>query len=515
MSTNLNAQQVQRLQALVKQRCGLQFEGADTEKLVQAVHQRSQALGIVASDYEQAAQPEEEFQELVNLLTINETYFFREPEQIQLLVNQLMPRLLAHYGNSQPVRILSAGCSTGEEPYSLAMALWQKYGDNANRWFHIMGADIDSQALAKARAGRYSDFSFRGVAAAQRERFFTPGAAWRGWQISPEIQRAVSFYELNLLSDHSPAALQGCDVIFFRNVSIYFDQPTRKQIQRNLARLLKPDGVLMIGTAETLANDLGVLPLVEEAGLFYFVQGQPASVPAHLRQPNQPNGGQAFALPATTTPIASTPAAQLLAPQPLQVPAGWRMPAPQPPAAPPASLADCLAQAQQALHNKQPERAIPLLQSALAQASAAGQSPQQAQLLLAYALLERKDFAAAQTLAQQVLDADAWSVDACMLLGLAAKWSEQPQAAIPHFRQAIYAHQACWPAHYFLADALRSTGAVDAARRAWRVVLQLLPEEASAADAAQHGIRYLPLALPAQDIRFLCQRYLAQTAAQA
>lgn len=508
-NTGVALPQLTELQRWVKARCGLQFEGQDAPKLLRAVQQRSQALGLAMAAYPaqvmHGAHSDAEFQELVNLLTINETYFFRESEQIDLLVQRILPRLLARSGGHEPIRILSAGCSTGEEPYSLAMALLEKYGDAMARWFTLLGADIDSHALGKARAACYSDFSFRGVPAHIRARYFAPLASG-GWQLQPQVRQQVTFHELNLLSGAAPQALQQCDVILFRNVSIYFDTPTRRQIQAHLAALLKRDGIVMIGTAETLANDLGVLTLVEEDGLFYFTKGAPPLAPQ--AQPR-----------VLAQPLPSATPAPPVAPRPLTLPAGWQ-PAPPPVVAPhPASAStvedaaatSALAQAREALGAQQYVQAQALLEPLLAR------QPQhtEALLLKAYALLERKDFAAAQALAEQVLQVQPWSVDACVLLGLATKWDDDLPGAVRWLRQAIYAEHACWPAHYFLADVLRSQGTPEAlqqAQRSWRVVLQLLGAPAGAAAPVATGLRYLPLELPAGQIRFLCERHLQHSA---
>ncbi|WP_042422116.1 CheR family methyltransferase [Comamonas granuli] len=473
-------------QALVKQRCGLQFDGDGQAKLAQALQERCAALGLAQEAYLSCLERSAgEFQELVNLLTINETYFFREPEQIRLLVHRLVPRLLARNGGQGRLRILSAGCSTGEEPYSLAIALLEHYGEAAAQWFTLVGADIDSRALARARAATYSDFSFRGVPEALRQRYFE--RTRQGWRLAPAVRRLVEFHECNLLDPPREPALQGCDVIFFRNVSIYFDLPTRRRIQQHLAQLLKDDGILVIGVAETLANNLGVLPLVEEDGLFYFAQGQPPLLPpASVPEPR----------PAPSARAAPPP----VPPPPLTLPEGW-VSAPQ---RTPGQAA--LAQARQAVQDKRYAAALPQLDAVLADAP----EHTEARLLKAYVLLERKEFDAAMALARAVLEAHAWSVDACMLLGLAAKWSGSADEAMRWFRQAIYAHHACWPAHYFLADLQRAGGALEQARRTWRVVLQLL-----SGAAPDTGIRHLPLDLPASEIRFLCTRHLAQAGAGA
>lgn len=507
--------QLPELQHWVKARCGLQFEGQDAPKLLRAVQQRSQALGLTMAAYPaqvmHGAHSDAEFQELVNLLTINETYFFRESEQIDLLVQRILPRLLARSGGHEPIRILSAGCSTGEEPYSLAMALLEKYGDAMVRWFTLLGADIDSHALSKARAACYSDFSFRGVPAHIRARYFAPLPSG-GWQLQPQVRQQVTFHELNLLSGAAPQALQQCDVILFRNVSIYFDTPTRRQIQEHLAALLKHDGIVMIGTAETLANDLGVLTLVEEDGLFYFTKGTPPLAPHTQAQPRA-SLGLGLGLRSASTPPPAPTVAPTQPPSPLTLPAGWQPVRPPAPVAPPPQAdADdesthALAQAREALGAQQYAQAQALLEPVLAR------QPQhtEALLLKAYALLEHQDFAAAQTLAEQVLQAQPWSVDACVLLGLAAKWRDDAPGAVRWLRQAIYAEHACWPAHYFLADVLRSQGTPEAlqqAQRSWRVVLQLLGAPGAAAAPVATGLRYLPLELPVGQVRFLCERHL-------
>jgi chemotaxis protein methyltransferase CheR len=501
----MNALDLAPFQALVKERCGLQCEGDGQAKLAQALQERCAHLRMAPmAYYQQLVRSGAEFQALVNLLTINETYFFREPEQIDLLVQRLAPRALARHAGHAPVRILSAGCSSGEEPYSLAMALLEKYGDSTAQLFELVAGDIDTDALAKARAGVYGDFSFRGVSDAIRQRYFEPHP--QGQRLREDVRRLVRLYPLNLLDSEAPQAVQDCDIIFFRNVSIYFDAATRRRIQQNLARLLRGDGVLVIGSAETLANDLGVLRLVEEAGLFYFTPG-----------PAPQAGGADSAWQWPPAPVPMPPRAPAPPPAPLRLPTGWgdlpellaqpqalaRANAPaESPAEAPAALA--LAQARQAVQDKHYAQALPLLDAALA----AQPGSAEARLLKAYVLLERKDFDTAQALAQQVLDADPWSVDACMLLGLAAKWRGQGGEAIRWLRQAIYAHHACWPAHYFLADLLREGGALEQARRSWRVVVQML----SGATPPQAGLRYLPLELPAHEIRFLCERQLAQAA---
>ena len=496
---------------MIKERCGLLFEGDSSSKLSHALQERLKALALPAHAYHALLLSQDsEFQELVNLLTINETYFFREPEQIRLLVDHLAPRFLAAHDGQRPVRILSAGCSSGEEPYSLAMALLDKYGSSVATLFSFAGGDIDSSVLAKAKNARYTDFSFRGVSDAIKQRHFDKDR-W-GWVLKDSVRSLVSFHELNLLASPFPPALRDFDIIFFRNVSIYFDTPTRKIIQRNLASLMKDDGFLVIGTAEPLANDLGVLPQVEENGLFYFIKGQPPLPAAHT-QPLKPAASTLTrpAFNALTAPLNTLLTSPLTAPvQPAIAPLAPSWPAaltPHPavpdslPHSPARPIPD-FALARQLTCDKRYDEALGQLDAVLADNPAHGA----ARLLKAYVLINRKDFAGAAELAERELAADAWSIDALLLLGLAAKWRQQTSEAIRYFKQAAYTCHECWPAHYYLADLYRKHQEPELARRAYRAVVQLL----STPDTPAAGIRHVPLDLRAGEVRFLCEHQLAK-----
>lgn len=508
---------LQRYKSLIKERCGLLIEGNNQDKLAQGLAERIQALAIKPGDYfGRLSGSDSEFRELVNLLTVNETYFFREPEQIRLLVDRLAPRFLASHDGRAPVSILSAGCSSGEEPYSLAMALLDKYGESVSRLFTFAGSDIDSTVLAKARNARYTEFSFRGVSPDIRSRYFDKDQ-W-GNVLKTQVKNLVSFHELNLMSDSSASSLRDFDIIFFRNVSIYFDTPTRKVIQQKLATLMKNDGVLVIGTAETLANDLGVLPLFEEDGLFYFVKGEPPlpEMAAHASA-----NVARTALPLLPPLPTRNPEQQVRSPLHV-VPGAWVQPAAVPPvldekcpaamptiAVLPASALPLsaatpkidLVAASQLIREKHYNEALPTLDAILL----VEHSHVEACLLKAHVLLNRKDFAAADDLAQRVLAVDNWSVDAFVLLGLAAKWRQLGQKAISWFKKAVYACHECWPAHYYLADLYRVAGDVEQARRSYSAAIQLLSDS-----EPNPGIKYVPLGLPTSEVRFLCKHQLAK-----
>jgi chemotaxis protein methyltransferase CheR len=307
----------------------------------------------------------------------------------------------------------------------------------------------------------------------------------------------VHFHHLNLLSEHYHHELQNLDIIFFRNVSIYFDMPTRRIIQQHLATLLNDDGYLIIGTAETLANDLGVLSLVEENGLFYFSKQPKKSAKPHLKIPDPPARHKG-----KIERKLSSSASSLLHAAPPPALATREAPVKhlsQPGRLPVAASAD---EALRLTREKRYDEAMGVLAILLEQQPGASA----ALLLKAHILLHRKDYAAAEENAQQALKAEPWSTDALVLLGLASKWRNQTDDAVKWFKQAVYARNECWPAHYYLGELYRAANKMENARRAYRVVLQLL----STQPAPNDGLSIIPLGLPVSEVRFLCEHHVAK-----
>lgn len=480
----MNAFGLSPFKQLIRTRCGLLLEGVGEEPLVVALKKRIAELGLSgeAAYYARLIGDEGEFQEFVTLLTINETYFYREPEQLTLLVERLVPRLLGEEGGRLPLRILSAGCSTGEEPYSIAMALLEKFGESAARMVRIMGGDIDHHALAKARAGRYTAFSFRGLPAALQDKYFRPFGR-DGREIDERIRSMVEFHHLNLLVSPFPSLLGELDVVFFRNVSIYFDEATRRQIQRGFLAAMSPRGRLVVGSAETLANDLGLFRLVEEGGAFHFSRSGGAE-PRPALPPR----------PVAPSPVPPRPAMSVPPPRPAAVAVPVREAGPD-------------VEAIRALiRDKRLDRVEMLLSPN--DPCVAGDARLCA--LAGYARALTKDFPAAVQWAGRALAADEWSPDGMMLRGLAAKWGGDEAEALGWFKKAVYVRPECWPAQYYLAESHRAAGAEEVARRAYRVALRLLDEGADA-----DGGLVLPLGLPVGHVRFLCGRHAGPPARAA
>ena len=494
------------IKAFIKQRLGLQFAEHSEDSLRRALEKRIAGAGVAsaAAYLERLGGDEAELHELTSLLTINETYFYREPQHLQLLTGVLAPRMLACRGAAGKVRILSVGCSTGEEPYSIAIALREQYGQTAERLFQISAGDVDRQAVEKARAGIYSAYSFRTLPAALAQRYFTT-MDYQHRRIDETIRHQVSFHHVNVLAEAYPEDWFGQDVVFFRNVSIYFDAPTRQAIQRRLQTLLNPGGTLIVGATETLSHDFGLMTLQEQGGVFFFSNspvGQADPSPRFEKiNPSslvakEKSGGISTMRPVAAWKSPLTPLCRKEEPA-LQetgtpiIPGLTRQ-------AVEAHYQDALALAREHRFDEALQRLAPLC---------ADDAPLACCLTLqGHLLLERRDVAGATMAVERALALDAWSVDALILQGRIARFRGDLESAIRYFRQAVYDSPHCWPAHYQLAELYRNSGKVALASREYRIVLRQLEDNAQAVRTA--GL--LPLAVSIQDLRFLCETQLSR-----
>lgn len=195
---------------------------------------------------------EQEREKIISQLTNNESYFFRERGQLEVLRKELLPLLKRSRAKRREVRLLSAGCSAGQEPYSLFITARESKLFPPPWRVRITGLDVDAEALARARRGVYGEHSFRGVAAPVRERYFRK--LEEGWEILPELRRQVRFQPANLAKGGWLERLEKQDVIFCRNVLIYFDPEAARGVVERLHRVLASDGFLFLGHAETLSR---------------------------------------------------------------------------------------------------------------------------------------------------------------------------------------------------------------------------------------------------------------------
>lgn len=215
-----------------------------------------------AKSYEEYIQmiksDKEKFEQFVNFLTINVSEFYRNPDQWKLMDQQVIPKLIKE--QRKPIKIWSAACSTGDEPYSLAMA-FSKHVPLSD--IKILATDIDKQVIEHAKVGLYSEKSIAGVPADLKKKYFTQ--IGNSYQISDDIKKCVTFKEHNLLKDVYP---KDYDLILCRNVVIYFTDEAKDMIYKNFYGSLKSKGVLFIGSTEQISNykDLGF----NRMSSFYF-----------------------------------------------------------------------------------------------------------------------------------------------------------------------------------------------------------------------------------------------------
>lgn len=228
--------ELQRAVESAAQECGC---GRDLDAYVQGV------LLSAASDHHLGL--------LASHLTVGETYFFREKRSLQILEERIVPDLVrARAGSGVPIRIWSAGCATGEEPYSVAIALNRLLADAPDPNVEILATDLNAKSLQKASAGTYGDWSFRDTALRLRRTYFEAAEGGR-CTIVPAIRKMVRFAPLNLMDDAYPPLSNwtgGCDVIFCRNVLMYFTPQGMNKVIRRLYQSLATDGWLIVSPTE-------------------------------------------------------------------------------------------------------------------------------------------------------------------------------------------------------------------------------------------------------------------------
>jgi chemotaxis protein methyltransferase CheR len=204
--------------------------------------------------------------EVVEAMTTNESFFFRDKIPFDHFREAIMPSLVVARAKQRRIRIWCAAASTGQEPYSLAMCLKEMAGQISGWRVEIIATDLSHEVLEKAKAGIYSQFEVqRGLPIQLLVKYFTQ--IGETWQIAPEIRSMVQYRPFNLLSDFGQLGI--FDVVYCRNVLIYFDQQTKVDVLDRIARIAEPDGFLVLGAAETVVGLTEAFkPIPERRGLY-------------------------------------------------------------------------------------------------------------------------------------------------------------------------------------------------------------------------------------------------------
>ncbi len=265
------------IQSLINERIGMNFDNGKSDILIDKLSPLVIERGFTSYldyyyllKYDAAAKPE--WLKVMNALSVQETYFWREFDQIRALVQTLVPQW--HERNSRStLRIWSAACATGEEPLTIAIAL------NEAGWFErgsieILASDASSAALDRAATGVYRERAFRNLPASLRTRYFQPdGSCWR---VRNDIHSRIKWGLANLMEVDQIAPFANADFIFCRNVFIYFSESAIGRVVRSFARFIRPPGYLFVGAAESLLRVSTDFTLSEIDDAFVYVQRERA-----------------------------------------------------------------------------------------------------------------------------------------------------------------------------------------------------------------------------------------------
>ena len=253
MDFSITTAEFQRFRTLIYDESGISLGEQKQLLLASRLSKRLRDLGAATFSeyYEKVTQDptREEFTRMLDLISTNKTDFFREPKHFDFLCERIIPELEC----TRRIRIWSSACSTGEEPYTIAMTLFENVEQPAQWDFKILASDLSTRVLAKAASGLYDEDRFRDVPPDVMKRHFLRGRGDQTgvFKVKPHLAGAITFRRLNLMDDRFPIK-NPLDLIFCRNVMIYFDRPTQETLVNKFHQYLKPGGYLFIGHSESL-----------------------------------------------------------------------------------------------------------------------------------------------------------------------------------------------------------------------------------------------------------------------
>lgn len=476
MSRIPTREDVERFQGLATERFGLAFDASRQDQLARVLMDRAQDSGSPSVETYlnqlQAGPAQNEYRALAEILTVAETYFFRHPDQLRAFVDVALTARLRH--RPQGLRILSAGCSSGEEPYTVAMLLLEQLGEEAAQRVEILGLNVNTTLLGKAREGRYSEWALRNTPEDLRQRYFRQEG--REYLLDPVVREMVVFEERNLVAEDpafwSPGAF---DIIFCRNVLMYFTPEAMRQVVDRLAGALAPEGSLFLGPAETLRGLSQAFHLRQAQETFFYQlkaeDGTPTS-PSPAPTPLRP-AAPASALKADTSWLETIARAsariEILSQRTREAQAESRE-------------ADAIAVAQLGLADVTDLLRQERFQEAMdaLEALPASEADADAQLVLGVLLAQKGDYIEAEKACRRVLVLSDLNAGAHYLAALCREQTGDTTAAADHDRAAIYLDPSFAMPHLHLALMARKQGRPGAARRELDLALPLLMREDAA-----------------------------------
>jgi len=271
----LELQEYIKFRNFIYRRSGLHFEEKKIYFVKKRLAARMKALGIESpKEYlwrlKYGDPHGKEFQHLINLLTTNETYFFREFDQLAVFAEKCLQELctIKEQQGKKKLRLWSAGCSTGEEPYTLSIIL-QEMVDDYHTWdVKILATDIDTEVLKKAQKGVYSKRSIKDVPEEYLQKYFI--CEGDNYKVKFSVKKPIQFRHLNLMDDKKMRLISGIDFIFCRNVLIYFDENSRRAVVSNFYESLNNGGYIFLGHSESMSRISSAFTLRRKNGFIVY-----------------------------------------------------------------------------------------------------------------------------------------------------------------------------------------------------------------------------------------------------
>ena len=310
MTVVLDRTDIEQFRMIVVRRLGLHYEDGRLDYLADVLRQRMESTGSPRFDayvkrLTTSPSGSEELRALAEQLTVNETFFFRNADNFRAFVEVVLPDRVRAKLHDKRLRILSAGCASGEEPYSLAILVREALPDLAAWDVKIIGIDVSPAMLTKANQARYTAWSLRATSEDAKRRYFRVDG--RDFVLAPEIQKMVTFEERNLV-DEDPPFWQSLafDVIFCRNVLMYFTPDKARDVVRRISHALLPSGFFFLGHAETLRGLTQEFHLCHTHDTFYYrLRNASEAVFAAETWPGPPREQTVNSLPAVVESTAS------------------------------------------------------------------------------------------------------------------------------------------------------------------------------------------------------------------
>jgi chemotaxis protein methyltransferase CheR len=475
--TPFDSADLERLRTLLRERLGLQLETGTRDGLAETLVERMRESGCdrFATYWQRLASRATalpELRALVESVTVGETYFFRNQDQLAAFARAALPETVRARSPRRSLRILSAGCASGEEAYTLAILVSEHLQDFASWNVSISGIDVNASSLEKARLARYSPWSLRQLPEAVRERYFKPFG--RELALDERVRGMVAWEERNLLDDDPAFWKRGSfDVIFFRNVSIYLTPEATRAVVAKIAHALAPGGYLFLGDAETLRSVSREFHLRNTHGAFYY-QLREGSERLASRGQAPLDTGSIEALPVALAET-GTSWIEAIRSASERIAALEENPAPR---AASAAVPRRPWDLERATELVRRERFTEALQ-ALRELPFEAEADPQAQLLRAVVLTNRGDVAGAEAVCGGVLARDELNAEAHYLKALCRERAGDRAAAAEHDRTAAYLDPTFAMPHLHLGLLAKRAGDAEGTRAMIGRALELLERESS------------------------------------